>query len=230
MHLEAFERYAFACWESIPEHFREGVTQFVVDPGVFFKEEFDDGWVYGTCEPDAAMLALPEAPITSIITLYFGSFVHIASDAEDFDWREEIWETVRHELQHHLEWRSGVDHLGDDDDLQDENSRRVQGLPFAGDFHRLGTQLGRTAWLADGDLFVELELPEARWERVLGEPIEVSWGGVRAIAPPVPAELWTEGLIYADADLEELQDDRRLPFREVVLVLRRTRPWWRFWR
>ena len=44
MDLATFERRAFELWEQIPPRFREGVTQFVVEPGVFRKEEFECGW------------------------------------------------------------------------------------------------------------------------------------------------------------------------------------------
>ncbi len=40
------------------------------------------------------------------IALYYGSFVAVADD--DFDWEEEIWETITHELGHHVESRAGA--------------------------------------------------------------------------------------------------------------------------
>jgi hypothetical protein len=41
------------------------------------------------------------------IALYFGSFQAVAGDDPRFDWEGEAWETLTHELQHHLESRAG---------------------------------------------------------------------------------------------------------------------------
>jgi hypothetical protein len=37
------------------------------------------------------------------INMYYGSFAVVARGRHDFDWDEEIWETLTHELQHHIE-------------------------------------------------------------------------------------------------------------------------------
>src|SRR5690606_10625547 len=138
MDLATFERRALAYWDAIPARFREGVTALIVEARAHKKEEFEDGWIYGWCEPDEAVMAIPGAPVTSRITLFHGSFVEIAADDPDFDWEAELEETIRHELQHHLEWRGGDDDLGDEDDVQDDNERRVTGAPFQPWFHRKG--------------------------------------------------------------------------------------------
>jgi hypothetical protein len=227
--LERFERLAFEYWAGIPERFREGVSAFVIEPGTYRKEEFEDGWVYGYCEPDEAIMSIPDAPVTSVITLFYGSFVQIARMTPGFDWEDELWETIRHELQHHLEWRAGLDLLGDEDDVQDDNERRLMGAPFRQDFHRLGLPMGPGVWLADDDLFVELELRSAAWARLVSEPASRQWGEVRATTPPLPAELLNDDVIYAPADVEVVgaDADAQLPWRDVVLVLRRKRGW--FW-
>jgi hypothetical protein len=227
--LEGFEALAFELWEAIPARFREGVSAFVIEPGTYRKEEFEDGWVYGYCEPDEAIMAIPDAPVTSVITLFYGSFVQISLTTPDFDWEAELRETVRHELLHHLEWRAGVDHLGEEDDVQDDNERRVTGAPFRPDFHRLGLQLGPGVWLADDDLFIEVELRGRAWARLATEPCARRWGEIVASTPPLPVDLLEEDLLYVPADIEvvDAPPDVELPWRDVVLVLRRKRGW--FW-
>ncbi len=37
------------------------------------------------------------------INIYYGSFVAVAQYNPNFDWDEQLWETLTHELQHHLE-------------------------------------------------------------------------------------------------------------------------------
>ena len=49
------------------------------------------------------------------IALYYGSFVQIARHDAQFNWQGEIWETLVHELQHHLESLSGWNGLVLDD-------------------------------------------------------------------------------------------------------------------
>lgn len=229
MDLRTFERRALAYWHAVPARFREGVSALTIDAGTRQKEEFEDGWIYGWCEPDDAIMAVPGAPVTSRITLFHGSFVRIAAEDPDFDWEAELWETLRHELQHHLEWRAGDDHLGDEDDLQDENERRITGAPFTPDFHRWGVPLGDDAWLADGDLFVEVTVPAASWDALATAPFTHVWGAVTATIDPVPADLLAEAPpLYCDADWDTSEaDDTQYPWRDVVLVLRKgRRGWW----
>lgn len=225
MDLATFERRAFAIWEQIPARFREGVTAFVVEPGVYRKERFEDGWCYGTCEPDPVMALIPDAPVSSVIRVWFGSFVHIASEDDDFDWEEELRETIRHELQHHLEWRSGVDHLGREDDLEDLNDLRLQGEAVPPHFYRWGTPMGRGAWLAADELFVEVPVRDADW----GSLARSAWTGrfdeLSLRVGPLPEDLLDGDVITADAELAAL-DDAELPWAAVNVVFLRKRPWW----
>jgi hypothetical protein len=49
------------------------------------------------------------------VALYWGSFRRIAAGDPDFDWEEEIWETLTHELQHHVESLAGDGRLIEQD-------------------------------------------------------------------------------------------------------------------
>ena len=42
--------------------------------------------------------------VRSAVVLYYGSFLRLSRLDPAFDWSEEIWETLTHELRHHLEW------------------------------------------------------------------------------------------------------------------------------
>lgn len=46
-----------------------------------------------------------------LIVFYYGSFAAVLGDAEPAAWEEELWETVRHELRHHVEALAGTDDL-----------------------------------------------------------------------------------------------------------------------
>jgi hypothetical protein len=52
------------------------------------------------------------------VALYYGSFVRIAENDPDFDWEGEIWETLTHELQHHVESLAGDGRLIEEDLLE----------------------------------------------------------------------------------------------------------------
>ncbi len=226
MKLRTFERRALAIWEAIPASFRDGVTAFVVDPGTYRKEEFEEGWVYGYCEEDAAVAALPGAPVCSRITIFYGSFVNIAADTPDFDWEGELEETIRHELQHHLEWRAGIEDLEVEDWLQDENERRLQGSDFTPFFQRKGASFGDGAWLADHTLFVEVRVPRAAWAGLAGGR-QHRWKDLTLTIDPVDAELLEHSPLYAPAEVSGLEDVV-WPWDEVVVVLVRA-PWWWPW-
>ena len=54
------------------------------------------------------------------INLYYGSFATLAEleQWEAATWREELLETMSHELTHHMEWRSGTNELEKRDALE----------------------------------------------------------------------------------------------------------------
>jgi|LSQX01.2.fsa_nt_gb hypothetical protein len=53
-----------------------------------------------------------------LILLYHGSFAEALDGASAEEWKEEIEETVIHELRHHVESLAGVDFLSAEEDLE----------------------------------------------------------------------------------------------------------------
>lgn len=49
------------------------------------------------------------------VALYYGSFAAVAGDDPEFDWEDELWETLTHELRHHVESQAGDVSLIEDD-------------------------------------------------------------------------------------------------------------------
>ena len=49
------------------------------------------------------------------IALYYGSFAAIAQNDPTFDWDAQLWETLTHELRHHVESQAGDVSLIEDD-------------------------------------------------------------------------------------------------------------------
>jgi hypothetical protein len=92
------------------------------------------------------------------VALYWGSFRKIAKGDPDFDWEEEIWETLTHELQHHVESLAGDGRLIDQDVLDAQAFERVDDAPRGGG---LGGLLRR--WFGAGrDDDVERDHDDAR--------------------------------------------------------------------
>src|SRR5690606_27004485 len=100
-----FESMVRRLADEIPDEFLSGITEIVVSPRTVTHPERSEIFTLGECIP------LPQAgddpdSIQSRVVLYHGSFSALARDQEDFDWREEAWETLTHEIRHHVEWRA----------------------------------------------------------------------------------------------------------------------------
>lgn len=52
-----------------------------------------------------------EGALGCFIVLYYGSFAAVLQNAAREEWERELWETIRHELRHHLETLAGTDEL-----------------------------------------------------------------------------------------------------------------------
>jgi hypothetical protein len=126
------------------------------------------------------------ADLQSRVVLYHGSFQALARFGE-FDWRAEAWETLTHELRHHLEWRANVAALEAYDWAAEENFKRHEGEAFDAAFYRSGDQVAEGVWKVDDDVFVEHGAGST----------ELVWHGQRyrvaTVAEP-PAFLTLEGL------------------------------------
>ncbi len=62
------------------------------------------------------------------VRLFYGSFMQVMGDAPHAMIQQEIINTVKHELLHHVEISAGVDHLGDEDRAKMKKIRRRFGI------------------------------------------------------------------------------------------------------
>lgn len=104
MTFEQFADLADELWDEIPERFKQGLQ------GVHVLEHFKPD----PQEPGLVRLGEYRHPgfpsvlggfqgIGRHIVLYYGSFAQVARGRRSFDWEGEVWETLVHELRHHLE-------------------------------------------------------------------------------------------------------------------------------
>lgn len=176
MTFDEFERRAWDEWERIPDEYRAGVDGLVLEREARPHPSLPDVYTLGECVTESYPSAFGDAEtIRSVVVLYYGSFFRLARLDADFDWGGELWETLTHELQHHLESLAADDALVDMDYAADENFRRYQGEPFDPFFFRHGVR--HDDWMrVDDEFFLELLPPPP------GEPLRFGWRGVHYAA------------------------------------------------
>jgi len=116
----------------VPAEFSDGIVAIEVSPKALPHPRRGDVYTLGECVP--LEWSGNGADLQSRIVLYHGSFAALAR-LGDFDWRTEAWETLAHELRHHLEWRAHVSRLEAYDWAAEENFRRHEGQPFDPEIH-----------------------------------------------------------------------------------------------
>jgi hypothetical protein len=184
MTFEEFEREAGRVWNEIPDSYRAGVDGLVVERRSQAHPSMEDIYTLGECLTESYPSDWGGPDTTrSVLVLYYGSFRRLSRLDPDFDWDYEVWETVTHELRHHLESLAAEDALEDVDFAMDENFKRLKGDPFDPFFYRAGERMAPGTYQAERDLFIELE---HEWEP--GAMAEFEWQGRRARVP-VPAEI-----------------------------------------
>ncbi len=114
MDFETFLERVEALWERIPEVFKRELQ------GVHVAEEAKEDpdllgqgvWRLGEyLDPGPPSVFAGFEGLGRHIVLYYGSFRKVAEGDPEFDWEAEIWETLLHELQHHVESLAGRDDL-----------------------------------------------------------------------------------------------------------------------
>ncbi|HVG93869.1 MAG TPA: hypothetical protein VND21_05445 [Planctomycetota bacterium] len=204
---EAFAARAREITTSIPARFLEGVEDVVVHRERLAHPLIDDVVTLGECEPSALVAITGGDTVHSIVHLYYGSFADLAAQDPRFDVDGELEETIRHEIQHHLEDRAGIRALIDEDDLADALHRFQAGLENPTGWWRRGARLERGVWSVENDLFLELRLRPPEFEARRGTTIELT-----VLDEPFEAEIPEDAepgeiLTYEGAGLPSDEDD-----------------------
>ena len=171
MTFEEFERRAWAEWERIPPEYRQGIDGLVIERRALPHPSLPDIYTLGECvtESYASDYGGPDTTRSAVV-LYYGSFFRLSRLDDEFDWEEELWETLTHELQHHLESLAADDSLVDMDYAADESFKRQQGERFDPFFFRLGVPDAGARRVED-EYFIELEPPAS------GADVRFTWAG-----------------------------------------------------
>lgn len=117
MTLEAFQDEVEAMVAEIPEQFLVELQGVHVLAEAKPEPEYVDVYRLGEyLDPGPVDFLGAGEGLGRHIALYYGSFAAIAAMDPDFDWEEELWETLTHELRHHVESLAGEDFLVQEDE------------------------------------------------------------------------------------------------------------------
>ncbi len=207
MRLSDFRSLVSRLSAEVPAEFLDGISEITVSPRAVPHPTRADIFTLGHCIPFHAGETGATDEIQSRVVLYHGSFLALADLDREFDWRGEAWETLTHELRHHLEWRAREGALEAFDEAAEENFARTNGERFDPLFHLSGESVAEGVFQVDDDFFLDQVV------RRLPPILEFGWHGrrYRATAPSeatLPAFLTVEGVGSP-------------PPGELVLVLRR---------
>ena len=206
MRQDDFEGMIRRMEQEVPAEFLEGVAEVAISPRTVPHPTRDEIFTLGECIPLPAIDGATEG-IQSRVVLYYGSFQALARSAPGFDWRAEAWETLTHELRHHLEWRARAPDLEAYDRAAEHNFARQDGEPFDPLFFLDGEPAGSDCYQVDDDVFVDATVDDLPAERRL------LWRG-RVYGVAVPSEATLPAFLTVEGVAEP-------PEGELVLVLRR---------
>jgi hypothetical protein len=182
--FEDFRAMVERLHREIPAQFQGGVVEVEVSRQTVPHPLRGDVYTLGECIP--LEWSGSGADLQSRVVLYHGSFQALARLGE-FDWRAEAWETLTHELRHHLEWQADLASLEAYDWAAEQNFARHEGEPFEPVFYRSGEAVVPGVFKVDDDVFIEA----ARGARS-GERVELVWHGRRygLATPPANRRAW----------------------------------------
>jgi zinicin-like metallopeptidase len=184
MRLADFETMIRHLCDEVPINFLEGIAEVVVSPRVVPHPERAETFTLGECVPLPVELGGGIEAIQSRIVLYHGSFAALAAMQADFDWRLEAWETLTHELRHHLEWRARAPDLEDFDWAVEHNFARQDGESFDPTFFLSGEIQPDDQYQVEDDVFIDQIV------RSLPRTVTFDWRGRHySAALPDEAEL-----------------------------------------
>jgi len=219
MHFADFRTLVERLKSEVPSQYLNGIVDIAVSPKAVPHPLRAEIYTMGECVP--LEWTGSGADLQSRVILYHGSFAALAALAEpgEFDWRTETWETLTHELRHHLEWRANTRALESYDWAAEQNFARHEGDPFDPVFYREGERIAAGVYKVDDDVFMEVHQPPA------GHALALSWHGRRYQAA-LPTDLRGPAFLTLDGLAEPPPGDAVavLPRRLSVTALFRRRP------
>jgi hypothetical protein len=214
MRRRDFEAMVRGMVRELPPEFLEGVVDVEVSGKTVPHPVREGVYTLGECSPHAFGTPDDDGPaLHSTVHLHYGSFAALAAGAAGFDWRHEAWETLTHEVRHHLEWRARTQELEAFDEAVEANYARQEGEPFPPLFFLDGERIAPAVTKVEDDVFVDVALERRAWRRAAGSLLPVPWHGrsYRVALPPA----------LPDVLFVTVRGVRPEPAGELVVVVRR---------
>ena len=213
MRLADFEAMVRRLSTEVPAYFFDGIAEVVVSPRAVAHPEREGIYTLGEC----IQLDVGESgeEQQSRIVLYHGSFAALAHLEPGYDWRGEAWETLTHELRHHLEWRARAPDLESYDEAAEQNFARHDGEAFDPAFYLDGERPSEGIYVVDDDWFLDRlvrDVPRDLVFRWRGSEYRVEVPG----AATLPAFLTVEGLAEPPPGELVVALRRRLRIRDLL--------------
>ncbi|HRN18132.1 MAG: metallopeptidase family protein [Trueperaceae bacterium] len=119
MSFEEFQGLIAEMVDEIPAEFLRGLSGVHVLEEALVEPDYDDVYRMGEyLDPGVQDFLGPGEGLGRHVALYYGSFAALAASDPGFDWEDEAWETLTHELRHHVESLAGEDWLIQDDEFR----------------------------------------------------------------------------------------------------------------
>jgi hypothetical protein len=219
MRRRDFEAMVRGMIGELPPEFREGIVDIEVTAKRVPHPARAGIYTMGECVPHAFGAPGDEgAQLRSTVYLHHGSFAALAAGDPGFDWRHEAWETLTHEVRHHLEWRANQAALEAFDDAVEANYARQEGEPFDPLFFHGGERIAPGVTKVEDDVFVDRPLGRGAWRRAGRSTVAFGWHG-RSYGVTLPARV--PDVLFVTVDGVDPE-----PAGELVVVVRR-KPGWR---
>lgn len=215
MTFEDFDLRAHEMYATIPRQYLEGIDGLAVKEEALPHPSLPDIYTLGECRTEhyPSEYGGP-GDVRSFVVLFYGSFLHLSELDAEWDWEEELWATITHEIRHHLESLAAEDDLEVEDYVVDQNFARRAGEAFDPDFYRDGRVLRDGVYAVDGDIFVEHLVSS---EELASKHVVFRWTG-GDVRVPLPEPLGSVHFVVLQG-LPEGEGD-------VLLVLRRRQNLW----
>jgi hypothetical protein len=222
-----FEREARRAYEEIPPEYREGIDGLAVLPDALPHPTLGGIYTLGMCLTESYPSGWSGPETTrSTVALYHGSFEKLARQDPGFDWEGELWETLTHELRHHLESLANEDQLEAVDYALDETFKRGDGLDFDPWYYQSGDEVSEGIFRVEYDFYIEAEWTPERDFRDGRVPFRWHGQGWSIPLPEDPADvhfIWIDGIDVGPGTLQ-LVLVRRRPFLDNLRAVFKKEP------
>lgn len=159
MKLEEFRTKAASMLAEIPPEYQAGVAAVVVEEDLVGYPALPGLLTMGECITEEWPDSLGGSDTRSKVVLHYGSFRALSEIEPGFDWEDEMWETLLHELLHHREASANEAGLELFDWAVEQDYLRREGRPFDPGYYRVLPRDAEGVTRIESEIYLETEAP-----------------------------------------------------------------------